>query len=251
MSIVLTMSELMTHLDTVCPPGASTGLVGIDRLTGGLRRGQVWLVVGVPEEGRTTLAVQWAREFAEQGHATVLWTPRQPAADIADRLIAQAGPVPLRGTEGKERRSRAVERVATLPLRVVPKGDGPPPHAALTPGDGRSSTLVIDDADLLGIEPDAVRALVSRTALVVTLPRAQVVSNDPVRDDLDPSWAQVADLVVEVRHRGLPDGDEHLRAGEADLIVLHHRWGPCSRIGVQFQAHYSRFIDGSRPCPPR
>lgn len=60
--------------------------------------------------------------------------------------------------------------------------------------------------------------------------------------DAEEELFQVADVVVRI-HRGDQDDPRSPRAGEADLIVRRHRFGPVQAITVAFQGHYSRFVD--------
>ena len=53
---------------------------------------------------------------------------------------------------------------------------------------------------------------------------------------------RVADVVI-ILDRPDQDDREHLRAGEADLIVAKNRNGPTATVTVAYQGHYCRFVD--------
>ncbi len=111
--------------------------------------------------------------------------------------------------------------------------------------DHSPAALFVDDVDLLeGVTPEHVANWSSTGAFVcVTLPRHLVVHGDRRDTYLDPGWARVADLVLEVRIHDLSDEDGRDRLGEADLSVLKNRRGPLWTSTVAFQGFYSRFVD--------
>jgi replicative DNA helicase len=52
----------------------------------------------------------------------------------------------------------------------------------------------------------------------------------------------IPDLVIMV-HRDDAYDQESARAGEADLTIAKHRYGPAATATVAFQGPYSRFVD--------
>jgi replicative DNA helicase len=48
-------------------PGAVHRLADLDAVTCGFRPGQVWVIASRPEQGRSTLAGQWAVRLARSG----------------------------------------------------------------------------------------------------------------------------------------------------------------------------------------
>lgn len=51
-----------------------------------------------------------------------------------------------------------------------------------------------------------------------------------------------ADLVILIHREDAYEKDSP-RAGEADLIVAKHRYGPTATLTVAHQGHYGRFVD--------
>lgn len=186
--------------------------------------------------------------------AVHLVTPREPPAVIVARLLAYTGRLPLnhlsparREEIHPEQLTRARTLVEALSLSLYAMGEDHyvpevhPSRAAMKP-----TAVVIDDADLVsGISPAAVTDL-ARAGLFVllSLPRHQVLQAPGDEADLDPGWARAAHVILEVRHRGLPNGE--FRPGEAELKVCHNRWGHVRRIQILHQAHYSRFVEEVR-----
>lgn len=75
-----------------------TGCVGLDDiLNGGLPKGRLYLIEGDPGAGKTTLAMQFARDGAAQGERTLYVTLSESRADLAH--AAGSHGIPLDGIE--------------------------------------------------------------------------------------------------------------------------------------------------------
>ncbi|KQZ70791.1 DnaB-like helicase C-terminal domain-containing protein [Nocardioides sp. Root151] len=250
---MLIAEHLLAAYDAERPSAkvAPSGFTELDSLTGGMVPGRVWLLLGVPGEGRTTLMTQWAAAVAgEPGQTVHLVTPREAPWVIVSRLLSLTGLLPLdRLNEGslddshQGKLGRAREKVQALSLCLYAQGEDVyvpevhPGHAAMKP-----TAVLIDDADrVAGLTPTSLAAYAAAGLFVlISLPRHHVIGED---GDLDSTWARVADVVLEVRHRGLPTGDQ--RPGEADLHIHNNRWGPTRTIPTLYQAHFSRFVDSA------
>ena len=228
----------------------SSGFERLDRIVGGFSAGKVWIVTGLPGQGRTTLLTQWAVHLARHGLTTTLVCPRDPRWSLAERVLALTGPIPLRDVPraketGVPRLDEALAALRDIPLRVAAQGEASFLDMGETPeADPSPAAVLIDDADLVaGALPDRLQSLSRRgTIVVLSLPRHHLVRDRGSPRGLDPTWARLADVVLEVRQAGWPFGDD-LRPGEADLLVLKSRWGPTRAATVVFQGHFSRFVD--------
>ena len=92
--IVLTAEELLNAFDTRVRPAtiASSGFAELEALSGGMVPGRVWMVVGEPGQGRTTLPTQWAAGIGSQrGQAVHLVTPCESREVVVARLLASTG----------------------------------------------------------------------------------------------------------------------------------------------------------------
>lgn len=233
-------------------PVAPSGFVELDQLTGGMARGRVWLVVGRPGEGSTTLIVQWARAIAGRpGEHVQLVTPREFPQAVAARLYSMSGLIPLNrlptrlDEQAKERREHARERVSGLSLSLYARGeDHFVPEIHPTRAAARPTAIVIDDADLVsGVTPQMVGQWAQEGLFVLlSMPRSRVL---PDGDDWDVSleWGRAADVILEIQHRQLYE-PSLLRPGGADLHVRYNRHGYVRTLAVQHQAHYARFMEG-------
>jgi hypothetical protein len=228
---------------------ASSGFTDLDRMTGGLTAGCVWIVTGAPGQGRTTLLTQWAAELAMEDWTTCLVCPREPVDFIGARLMACAGKIPLLQLHRREtpqgRANVARDRLLGKPLHVAGRGQ----VTFLDGGDQAEvasyGAMFIDDADLVaGVSPDRVASFARQGTLVVmSMPRHLLVLGEGKDRFLDPAWARVADVVAEMRQADRYDVQDSPRPGEADFYVIKNRWGPTRSVSVGFQGHYARFVD--------
>jgi replicative DNA helicase len=245
------LPDLVERGDT-SEPVVPSGFPELDQLTGGMSHGRVWLVVGKPGEGVTTLLVQWVAAIARQpGQHVHFVTPRESPQAVGARLYSMFGLMPLNKVpsrldeEAEERLTRARDRVEGLSLSLYGMDDDSyVPEIHPTKAATRPSAIVIDDADLVsGVTPAwALQRARDGMFVLVSLPRSRML---PGGDDwdLDPAWCRAADVVLEIQHRHLYD-PAHLRPGEADLHIRYNRHGYVRTLTVLHQAHYSRFVEG-------
>jgi replicative DNA helicase len=227
---VETVARALEEFDRrALPWGLPTGLQRLDEVVTGMVPGQVWVLVGSPGHGRTTLLLQLAARFATTDLLVFVDTPREPAELSLARLLACLGKHPATDVLAGE----PVEGLDLTRSRLAQSG-----LALAGAGSGRSvvrreqwvehdpAALFLDDLDLLDdARPEHLATWASTGAFVcVTLPRHLVV-----RDGLDPGWARVADVVLEVTSE--------------EVSLLKNRHGPLRDCPVDFQGHYARFVD--------
>lgn len=217
----------------------STGFAGLDDLTGGFRRGQVWLVVGEPGHGRTVLAEQWALLLARDHRLTVdLLSVRDSTLDVVTRMLARLGRIALHRL--RERPPAAVRapdleaarrEFTALPIRLGAVAEA----AELLDRGTAAEVVVVDDLDGFADHGHAgLSALAAeRDVLVIaTMPwDSFVVAGRP-----DPRWWQLADVVVQV----------HRTQGEtpqATLRVVRSQVGFGGVVTAGFEGHYARWVD--------
>lgn len=263
-------------------PIFSTGLTDLDaKLNGGLREAQMVVIAGRPASGKSTLALDIARN-ASFRHAD---TPglhislEMNSDEIGSRLIAAEAGVPLASivsnTLSEDDRLVIDSRLSQLegmgaPLYVADQVEPTLPailamiHTAhrrlgikyvtvdylqLITSDGegtsdRQQTVANVSRKLKGI---------ARSLGIVVFAVSQLNRGSENRTDKRPQVSdlresgqieQDADLIIMVHRPELYDPNTE-RGGEADLIVGKHRGGPTGTVVTNFQGHFSRFVSAA------
>jgi replicative DNA helicase len=79
--------------------GLPTGFTEFDKMTGGLRPGDLVIVAGRPSMGKTTLAVNMAEYAALRAHTTpasvAIFSMEMPSEQVITRMLSSIGGVPL------------------------------------------------------------------------------------------------------------------------------------------------------------
>ncbi|MEP6463617.1 MAG: replicative DNA helicase [Frankiaceae bacterium] len=258
--------------------GVPTGFADLDSLMNGLHRGQLIVVAARPALGKSTLALDFARNAAIRNNLpAVIFSLEMSRTEITMRLLSAECAVPLHnmrtghmGDDHWQRVARKMGDLAKAPLFI---DDSPNLSMMEIRAKARrlkqrnDLRLVIVDYMQLMTSPKRVE---SRQQEVSEISRAlkllakelelpvvalsqlnrgpeQRQDKKPLLSDLRESGAieQDSDVVI-LLHREDAYEKESPRAGEADLIVAKHRNGPTNTVAVAFQGHYSRFVDMQR-----
>ncbi len=75
--------------------GLSTGYPDLDRVTGGLRGGELIVLGARPSLGKTALSLNITERAAEAGNPVLFFSLEMPARDITDRLLSMRSGVPM------------------------------------------------------------------------------------------------------------------------------------------------------------
>ena len=225
----------------------------LDKVTGGIRPGQLVVVTSDPGAGKTTLMLQFLRSAIRQGHPVHLVSLEMSEADIRQRLFGGAAEVTLQSLdtgEGREPLSDLSAASAMFPGTVLDlevRGDLELMDFLMLTEDKGDRILAIDCIDL--VDPDYVGgngrtlggisrrlkkyALESGRPVIVTARHhKKFLSKSPLMAD--------ADVVIKLDR---PDAAvlDHERSGEADIHVVKNRMGPIASFTVMHQLHYSKF----------
>ncbi|MCX4528678.1 MULTISPECIES: DnaB-like helicase C-terminal domain-containing protein [unclassified Streptomyces] len=247
-----------------------TGFGDLDSLLNGLRPGHVLVLAGASGLGKSTLALGLIRSGAiAQGVATLYVTPDTDQQEVLLRLLSAQSGVPLQHMrsrtmtdDGWTRLARCMPEVSAAPLTVHDRA-----HVTvagirrlcrrLQRGSGLG-LVVIDPVHWIrpdtppgrGSRGEVVRELaVMAKELRVPLVLVAPLQPEPGREDRSPVLGDVANELVEnadtviLLHREDAYERHSPRAGEADLVVAKHRFGPTATVTVAFQGHCARFVD--------
>lgn len=80
------IQERITHPQDIY--GLSTGIPGIDRITGGLQKGEVFLLSGEPGLGKSLLAMQLGFSIANESHPGAIYEMEMSAAQTLRRTLS-------------------------------------------------------------------------------------------------------------------------------------------------------------------
>lgn len=255
--------------------GVPTGFRDLDDYTNGLHPGQLIIVAARPAVGKSTLALDIARNAAIRNHMTsVVFSLEMSRSELTMRLLAAEAKVSLKsmrsGTMTDDdwtRLARKIGEIAEAPLYL---DDSP----NLTMMEIRAKArrlkqrhdlrlLVLDYMQLMSsarrvenrqqevAEMSRSLKLLAKELEIPILAVSQLNRNPEQRQDKRPQLSDLresgaiemdADIVI-LLHREDMYEPESPRAGEADLILAKHRNGPTGVVSVAFQRTFSRFTD--------
>ncbi|MDH6543720.1 replicative DNA helicase [Streptomyces sp. SPB4] len=253
-----------------------TGFADLDLLTGGFRPGQFNIIAARPALGSSTLALNFLRTASiRHGIPAALFSLEGWRADITMRLLSAEARVALHHMRSNTltdddwtRLARRMPDVSAAPLHIQDDGYATfsdlRAHCRRLHARHGLGMIVIDKLQLIpyGTRPRTSRyeevsdiclgltrlakELQIPVLAVSTLSRGPERRPDktPVLSDLRDSGVLEAnaDLVILIHREDAYDKDSP-RAGEADLIVAKHRYGPTATLTVAYQGHYGRFVE--------
>lgn len=260
-------------------PGVRTGLVDLDRLTGGLFPSDLTLLAARPGVGKTALLLTLARNVARQQRRVLVFSLEMAERQQVLRLLAGEARVDgasLRtgaiAAEEWEPLQNGLARLADLPLWFDDTPAATLAHLratamslALRPG---LDLVLVDYLQLIttgrphpnrneevGYISGQLKAL-ARELDVPVLAAAQLNRALEARADKRPTLAdlrdsgrleQDADLVLFLHRPGLYDPAEPDTLTE--LIVAKHRHGPTGTLNLIFQPRWQMFAGAALPTP--
>lgn len=262
-------------------PGLSTGLAELDRLTHGLKPGQLWIVAARPGAGKSVFALNLLREAAlRHGTGVVMFSLEMNRQELFVRVASAESGVPQSvmdtGSMVDAQRQRLAERLAAdAPIWVNDQ-------TAITTAAIRAQArrlgqrhgigLVIVDYLQLMATPKGAE---NRQAAVSEMSRAlktlaseleipvvalsQLNRNAELRHDKRPqlsdlresgSLEQDANVVILLHREDYYDPEK--RPGEIDVTVAKNRGGPLDTVTAAAQLDRARIVGFSLddPTPP-
>ena len=255
--------------------GVPTGCADLDGLMNGLHPGQLVLIAARPALGKSTLALDLARNAAIRfKQPTIFFSLEMGKSEIAMRLLSAETSIPLQKMRKGMVEARDWTTIASTRGRIeaAPLYIDDSPNMTLVEIRAKARRLkqrvglkmiVIDYLQLMTAgkrvesrqqevsEFSRALKLLAKELQVPVVALSQLNRGPEQRSDRKPqlsdlresgSLEQDADVVI-LLHRDSAYERDSPRAGEADLIVAKHRNGPTDTIVVGFQGNYSRFAD--------
>lgn len=276
------MDEVMNIREGTPTMGAPnpTGFYELDEvLNGGLRGGQMVIVAARPGVGKSTLAVDIARETTiNQGKAALIFSLEMSKEEIVQRVLCAEADIPLRslrtgefvGQDDWQRLVATTERIENAKLFL---DDAPNLNIMEIRSKARRiaqqnelGLVVVDYLQLLS-SPGKVESrqqevsqfsrqlkLLAKELNVPLIAVSQLNRGVETRgDDAQPrlsdlresgSLEQDADIVMLIDR---PDSrnPDHERAGEADVIVAKHRGGSLGTVTLFNKLQFCKFTNAT------
>jgi replicative DNA helicase len=255
--------------------GVPTGFTELDALTNGFHPGQLIIVAARPAMGKSTFALDIARNAAiAQNKSTLFFSLEMGRAEIAMRMLSAESAIPLQSMRKGNIADSDWTKLAQVRGRIndAPLYIDDSPNMTLVEIRAKCRRLsqrvglkmiVIDYLQLLTSgkkvesrqqevsEFSRALKLLSKELNIPVVALSQLNRQAEQTKDKKPelshlresgSLEQDADVVVLLHREAIGDSD-HPRAGEADLILAKQRSGPTGTVTVAFQGHYSRFVN--------
>ena len=258
--------------------GLPTGFADFDRMTGGLRPGDLVIVAGRPSMGKTTLAVNMA-EYAALHHresraSVAIFSMEMPSEQVITRMLSSIGGVPLQNLRSGRISDDDWVRITSATSQLSEAKIFIDETPALTPTELRARArrikrehgldlIVVDYLQLMQVpgtkENRATEiAEISRglkvlakelSCPVIALSQLnrgveQRESKKPVMSDLRESGSieQDADMILLIYREEVYDRNT-TRKGIAEIDLVKHRNGEIGTFILTFQGQFTRFAN--------
>ncbi|MFM1795423.1 MAG: hypothetical protein RLZZ340_100 [Actinomycetota bacterium] len=255
--------------------GVPTGFAGLDELTHGLHPGQLVILAARPAVGKSTLALDIARNAAiRHNQPVIFFSLEMGRAEIAMRMLSAESRIYLQNMRKGTLSDNDWSRIASVrgEINSAPLFIDDSPNMTLVEIRAKCRRLaqrvglkmiVIDYIQLMTSgkkvesrqqevsEFSRALKLLAKELEVPVIAISQLNRNSEKSESKKPelshlresgSLEQDADVVI-LLHREDLGNREHPRAGEADLIIAKQRNGPTDTVIVNFLGQFSKFED--------
>ncbi|MFT3905357.1 MAG: replicative DNA helicase [Steroidobacteraceae bacterium] len=257
--------------------GVPSGFAEYDRLTGGLRGGDLIVVAGRPGMGKTTLAINIAEHIAVNPAikgSVAIFSMEMPSEQLVMRMLSSIGHVPLANIRNGQISDDDWVRVTSATSLLSESRIFVDEAAGLTPTELRArarrvkrehglNLVVVDYLQLMQVPGNkenrateiaeitrGLKALAKELDCpVIALSQLsrgveQRQEKKPVMSDLRESGAieQDADMVLLIYRDEYYDKNS-TKKGIAEIELAKHRNGETGSFMVTFQGAYSRFVN--------
>lgn len=255
--------------------GVPTGFQELDDMTHGLHPGQLVILAARPAVGKSTLALDIARNAAiKHNKPVIFFSLEMGRAEIAMRMLSAESRIYLQNMRKGTLSDNDWSRIASVrgEINSAPLYIDDSPNMTLVEIRAKCRRLaqrvglqmiVIDYIQLMTSgkkvesrqqevsEFSRALKLLAKELEVPVIAISQLNRNSEKSENKKPelshlresgSLEQDADVVVLLHREDIAD-KEHSRAGEADLIVAKQRNGPTGTVVVNFLGQFSKFED--------
>jgi replicative DNA helicase len=256
--------------------GLPTGFRDFDDLTSGLQPGNLVIIAARPGIGKSSLALNMARNVAVAGHPVAVFSLEMARQELGMRLLCAEARVPwdrIRnkrvGPQDWSNVVHAAEILHDAPLHIVDAGNinivDIRAKARRMSGRGGLKLLIVDYMQLM-TSPNSRRPdnrqqevaeisrslkLLAKELMIPVVALSQLNRNPEARADKRPqlsdlresgSIEQDSDIVMFI-HR---DDQDQEKKREAELIISKHRNGPTGSIKLHFEPSLTQFRNAAR-----
>jgi replicative DNA helicase len=258
--------------------GLPTGFTDFDRITGGLRPGDLVIIAGRPSMGKTTLAVNMAEYAAvspDLRASVVIFSMEMPTEQLLTRMLSSIGHVPLNSIRSGKISDEDWVRITAATSQLNEARIFIDETPSLTPTELRARArrlkrenkgldlIIVDYLQLMQVPGTkenrateiaeisrGLKALAKELAVpVIALSQLnrgveQRTEKKPVMSDLRESGAieQDADLILLIYRDEVYDKNTTKR-GMAEIDIAKHRNGETGPFLLTFQGPYTRFVN--------
>jgi replicative DNA helicase len=257
--------------------GLPTGFTDFDKLTGGLRPGDLVIVAGRPSMGKTTLAINMA-EYAAVHPGTrasvAIFSMEMPSEQVITRMLASIGGVPLNNLRSGKISDDDWVRITGATSQLSEAKIFVDETPALNPTELRArarrvkrehglSLIVVDYLQLMqvpGTQENRATEIAEISRGLKTLAKEMQVPvialsqlnraveqrehKKPVMSDLRESGAieQEADMILLIYREEVYDRNT-TKKGVAEIDLVKHRNGEIGMFLLTFQGQFTRFAN--------
>ena len=276
------VDQAMLDLETIqnresAYTGLATGFRDLDDLTSGLQPGNLIVIAARPGVGKSSLAMNMARNVAVDTHPVAVFSLEMSRYEIGMRLLCAEARVPwdrIRskrvGPQDWSNVVHAAEVLHDAPLHIVDAGNVNIVDIRAKARRMRTSrkglSLIIVDYMQLMTSPNARRPdnrqqevaeisrslkLLAKELSIPVVALSQLNRNPEARADKRPQLSdlresgaieQDSDIVMFI-HR---DDSDPEKKREAEIIISKHRNGPTGSIKLQFEPSLTQFRNATR-----
>ncbi len=265
------------HSDPDKLRGLATGFTDFDRLTGGLRPGDLVVIAGRPSMGKTTLAVNMAEYAAVNPDiraSVAIFSMEMPSEQLLTRMLSSIGHVPLNSIRSGRISDDDWVRITAATSQLSEAKIFIDESAGLTPTELRARArrlkrehglglVVVDYLQLMQVTGSkenrateiaeisrSLKALAKELELpVIALSQLnrgveQRTEKKPVMSDLRESGAieQDSDMILLIYRDEVYDKNT-TKKGIAEIDLAKHRNGETGTFLLTFQGQYTRFVN--------